>query len=119
MSIAVDGQRKPFRIPLYSIDAVDIGRGHQRGQGALRGAGAGLLVGGALGLAAGAGCGNSFGCPGPGGGAFLLAIPGVAIGGLFGALEAAERWERVPLDQVRQSLGPKVGSARAPGARLP
>jgi hypothetical protein len=104
-TIAVDGQKAPFTIPRYAIDTVDVGRGHQRAKAILRGAGAGLLVGGALGLAAGAGCGDSWGCPGPGGGAVVLGIPGAALGALFGALGGDAGWKRVPVDQVRLNLG--------------
>jgi hypothetical protein len=115
-TIAVDGQRTAFAIPRYAIDAVDVGSGHQTAKGMLRGAGVGALVGAALGFAAGSGCGNAFGCPGPGGGAVVLGIPGAAIGALIGATTGAEHWERVPVDRIRLSFGARPG--RSVGASV-
>jgi hypothetical protein len=40
---------------------------------------------------------------------WVLAVPGALIGGVTGAFNRPDRWEEVPLEQVRLLLGPRSG----------
>ena len=104
---------RPLVIPLASLTRLELygGRGFS-GWNVLRGAGIGVLVGGAVGagigyLTSSEGCGEferSF-CAGVG--AAVLGGAGLVIGAGVGAAVKSDRWEEVPLDQLRVSFAPQ------------
>ena len=102
------------RIPLASVTRFELSRGKSRhaGRGALIGlgigAGGGAIIGAiaevsgeryCIDTCAAAGVLTAFTAIG-------LAIPGLVIGTVAGALIKTDRWEEVPLDRVRVSLAP-------------
>src|SRR5438270_518104 len=109
--LEVAGRPGPLAIPFTAIRRLEASRG--RHSNMLTGLLVGLGVGAAGGAIGGAACGESFLCPGPGGGAvvgaLVFSIPGLVIG----ALTHSERWESVPLSGV--SVSPVRG---APGVTL-
>ncbi len=90
------------------------------GSNARKGAGIGLLVGAATGAVIGLASGDDPSCSGSGWfcwrftaeekaalGAVGLGGLGAVIGLIAGAASGSERWEKVPLDRVRVSVGPQ------------
>lgn len=108
----VEGRAEPLTVPLASVSVLEVHRGRKSrvGRGAL------------IGLAVGAGGGAIIGalatsdsclfdpdpCPaaGAGAGALFFVLPGTVIGAIIGALTRTDRWETVPLDQIRVGLTP-------------
>lgn len=107
------------RYPLSATSRIEVSRGNRSAWRV--GAGAGFLVG-AAGTFALLNQGKSTNpCDssanqdaiGMGGCVGLAAAGGVAgagVGALIGKLFRAEDWQRIPLDRVRVSLGPRVGA---------
>jgi hypothetical protein len=99
-------QEAPVPIPVGSLLKVEVQRGQRRAT--LRGATTGLLVGAGGGaLAGGIGdCGEweQSACILIGAGFFGVA--GLFVGGFIGSLVETDRWEEVPLDQLRVSVMP-------------
>ncbi len=102
-------------LPLTSVASLDISRGKrsQFGRGALIGLGVGVAGGGILGLVGGLASDHCIDDPNPCPGAFaawgaiLGILPGLVVGGVAGAITKADRWEEIPLDRLRVSLGPQ------------
>jgi hypothetical protein len=104
-SITVDSAAVPYA----AISRVEVyrGIGGRGGTGAMIGAAAGFLVGFAIGTAKGASPDAQWGLIGGIVGAPILGLVGLAVGAAF----PVERWDEVPLDQLR-------GSQRLPGGGL-
>ena len=105
----------PVAIPLASVTRLEVSRGQKSRMGL--GAGIGLLGGGSLGYLIssgriGARCsGSSFLVPSPEACIQLATVGGAVVGTLIGLVVGAVfttyRWEEVPLDQLRVSVGPQ------------
>jgi hypothetical protein len=106
-TISDEGHRR-FKVPRQIIEAAEVSRGRaSRGLGAL----AGLTLGASLGaiLGAAAGCEHCFG-PSKGGAALLAGAELGTIGAVVGVLVGGgERWERLPADRIRVTVGPQRG----------
>ena len=107
-TLVVQSNGDTLQVALMNVTRLDVymGRKAQAGAGAVVG---GLVVVVPLAIAA-ATCGASFGCPNGGEAAKVLLIWGTAgafVGALIGAATNTDRWEEVPLDQLRVSLGPQ------------
>jgi hypothetical protein len=121
MLLAPQSRAGPSTIPLASMTALDVswGRVSSAGKGALWGAFAGAFLGGALGaLGAGAGtedcwehssnpCTVWFATIW----AVALGVPALVVGTVAGTLIKTDRWQEVPLDQLR------LGSVPQPDGR--
>ncbi len=101
-------------IPFASMTSLEVSRGKKSNVG--KGLGIGFLAGAALGAAIGFAAGDD--PPGflafsseqkAAAGAILGSLAGGVIGGVVGATGPSERWETVPLDQIRVSLEPRGG----------
>ena len=94
-------------VPRASITRLEVHRG-RKGQAHL-GAAIGAVALGAAGVAVGIAFCEGFECP-KGEGAAVGGGAGVLVGGLLGlgigALTKSDRWEEVPLDQLRVSFAP-------------
>lgn len=108
----IDSNGRAVDVPFGSIDRLDVSRGPRSSlDGALRGAGAGLLAGAATGVLLGFGLGDDSRAAGVElamGLGLVGAGAGAALFGFLGAISPGERWERVPLEGV----GPRVGITR-------
>ena len=104
--------------PWPSITRLEVTRGRKShgGPGAAFGALIGIPLGAVVGLAIYQECvpHGPFGCLfdwGPEysalGGALVGGLGGVVVGALIGATIETDRWEEVPLDQLRVSFGPQ------------
>ncbi len=107
-SLVVQSNGDTLQVALMNVTRLDVYRGRkaQAGTGAVVG---GLAVVVLLAIAA-ATCDASFGCPTAGEAAKPLLIGGAAgafVGALIGAATNTDRWEEVPLDQLRVSFGPQ------------
>jgi len=97
------------------MTALDVSSGHSRHP--WRGAGIGFLAGAAFGTVAGVISCSDGGCTEGGAGywtavsAGFFAASGAVVGAVIGALVKTERWEEVPLDQLRVSFVP-LGEGR-------
>ena len=105
-------------VPRASITRLEVHRG-RKGH-ALLGAGIGAVALGAVGVAAGIEFCESFGsCSTRDEAAALGGGAGVLVGGLMGlgigALIKSDRWEEVPLDQLRVNFAPQRGGRFAFG----
>ena len=97
-------------IPLASVTRLELGMpgGSQAGQGALYGFIIGVFGGSIVGFAA---CENdsyvdvTSACALAG--AVIFGAGGALVGAIVGAMISNTRWEEVPLDRVRVSLGPQ------------
>ena len=101
-------------IPFASMTSLEVSRGKKSNVG--KGLGIGFLAGAALGAVIGFAAGDD--PPGflafsseqkAAAGAILGGLAGGVIGGVVGATGPSERWETVPLDQIRVSLTPRGG----------
>jgi len=96
--------------PLASVTRLEVSqyRKSNCGKGALIGGGIGVAVGALIGAMwteeGDLGCTDRAACVGLG--AAALGVTGGLIGLGIGALSKTERWEEVPLDQLRASLAP-------------
>jgi len=111
LNLQVEDEEEPRLLLREDITALAVSGGRRsRGRGALIGAGTGIALGALIGLAAGddpedVWIGFSAGEKALGAGVLLG-----SIGALIGlAVSPGERWENVPLDDVRVSLGPVPG----------
>ena len=107
-TLVVQSNGDTLQVALMNVTRLDVymGRKAQAGAGAVVG---GLAVVVLLAIAA-ATCDASFGCPTAGEAAKPLLIGGAAgafVGALIGAATNTDRWEEVPLDQLRVSFGPQ------------
>ncbi len=109
-TLVVQSKGDTLQVALMNVTRLDVymGRKAQAGAGAVVG---GLVVVVPLAIMAAALCnGASFGCPTAGEAAKALLIGGAAgafVGALIGAATNTDRWEEVPLDQLRVSFGPQ------------
>ena len=118
--LAAGGPPRVVVVPRQAVTRVDRSGGrHSRGRWTARGAGLGLLAGVAIGLASGA-CADdltalfTFGTCDRGLKAVLGGILGTPTGALIGfAMPPGERWERVPLNQVRSAVRSPSRPAKA------
>jgi hypothetical protein len=99
-------------VPLDSVTRLEVSRGRKShllegiGIGFLAGAGLGALVGAAVDCTQLLGTtSNQASCTGLG--AAAGAASGLLIGAAVGALNKTDRWEEVPLDRLRVSVGPQ------------
>ena len=107
LNLQVEDEEEPRLLPREDITALAVSRGRRsRGWGALIGAGIGIAFGAAMGLGAWKDADDYPGWMESAMRAFFLA----PIGALFGlAMPPGERWEDMPLDNVRLSVGPVPG----------
>ncbi len=111
-TLVVAAPDSTMMFPVVFVMRLEVSRGRKSAVG--RGALIGFLVGAGGGAIAGAaalseGCVDGDGCPALGalvGGAFF-GLVGTGIGAVVGALSKAERWEEVPLDQLRVAFAPQ------------
>jgi len=120
--LSTSGGAAEVPVPRAAIGRMDVSRGRSRGRSALKGAGIGAGIGIATGAILGAALyeesdcaevcilSDSRGDDALLGGA-LGGILGIPIGGIVGALNAGERWQRVPL-QPRIGVTPLRGGLR-------
>ncbi len=107
-TLTVRGTYGTVTCPLGSVTTIEVQRG--RKSSAAKGATVGLLLGAGLGALIGATM-DCWGChPGPVQalqvGLFVGGI-GTGIGAVIGSAFTGERWEEVPLDQLRVSFAPQ------------
>ncbi len=116
----------PVAIPLASVTRLEVSRGQKSRMG--RGAGIGLLGGGLLGYLISSGI-LARGCTGE---SFLIrspeacirvstvggAVVGTLLGLMIGRVITTDRWEEVPLDQLRVSFGPQRDGRLGVGASV-
>ncbi len=115
-NISARGMPNRLAIPLASVTRLEVSRGQTSRMGP--GAGIGLLGGGLLGYLISSGTLGS-GCT-EGGRGFQLtreacigvstvggAVVGTLLGLVVGAVSKTDRWEEVPLDQLRVNFGPQ------------
>ena len=112
--LSVDDRGTELGVPLPSVTLLEVSRGQKSAAG--KGAGIGFLVGAGLGAGVGGVFGAALGegvCSGgcPAAFAGIGALGGGAVGTLIGlgigAASKSERWEEVPLDQLRVSFVPQ------------
>ncbi len=111
LTLAAEGHPSAVVVPRQEVTRIDRSGGrHSRGRWAIRGAGLGLLAGVAIGLAGGNTCTGqlpdilTLGTCSAGTKAAIGALLGVPAGALIGlAVPPGERWESVPLNQVRST----------------
>ncbi len=106
-------------VPVDLVTRLDVRRGRKTNTG--KGAGIGFLLGGVVGAVIGYASYEEcvpqgwFSCIGPNFGPGLVALVGGLVGGLGGGSVGAvigtaietDRWQEVPLDRLRVSLGPQ------------
>ena len=97
-------------IPLASLTRFEVHRGGKSHVGA--GAGYGALAGAVIGVGSAAILCSSNGCAEYTGAVYLVlggggTLAGLLIGSIVGALIKTDRWEEIPLDCLRVSLGPQ------------
>lgn len=100
--LAVEDRGAPLELPLALVRKFEVSRG---GSNALRGA----LIGAGLGLALGAADAlgqNDGDLIGPEVVMAVLGGAGATLGLVIGAMSRSDRWEEVPLDELRVSLMP-------------
>ena len=107
--LAPQSGRGLLALPLESVQRLDVSRGRK----SLAGAGAG--IGGVIGAVSGAVWGAAS-CAEPSFvapeqcaimGGLLVGAGGALLGAVVGALSKTERWQEVPLDQLRVSVVPQ------------
>ena len=117
-SLVVQSNGDTLSVPVNLVTRLDVSRG--RNTNTTEGAGIGFLLGGfvgaVIGLTSYEKCESqgAFSCIGPGGpeiyalgAAVIGGLGGVVVGALIGSAIESERWEEVPLDRLRVSLGPQ------------
>ncbi len=112
-SIIMESNGNVLALPLDSVTKLEVSWGRKTNTG--MGAGIGFLVGGLVGARIGYASYEECSCLGGGVGPETLALVGAVIGGFGGLVTGAligleietDRWEEVPLDRVRVSLGPQ------------
>lgn len=103
-----------LQVPLASVTRLDVHQGRKGnvGKGAIIGTLVGVPTGLALGILYQQACSDSIET----GetclalipiGAVAVGLAGALVGGTIGALIKTDRWEEVPLDQLRVSVGPQ------------
>ena len=118
LTLSLGPGRPPVRIPVASIERLEVARGRRTmaGEGAVVGGFAGAVLGGVAAVALGrALCENASGC-GPSAegvlaGVGLVGAAGAAVGALTGLAIKTDRWERVPVDRVRVNISPAPAGA--------
>ncbi len=129
-TLVVQSNGDTLALPLDSVTRLDVSWGRKTNTG--KGAGIGIL----LGVIAGAFIGGVsyeecvpqgwFSCIGPDFGSEAYAAAGALLGGLGGLMAGAiigtaiktDRWQEVPLDRVRVSLGPQRDGRFGLGASM-
>jgi hypothetical protein len=117
-TLVVETKGHILALPPDSVTKLDVSRGRKTNTGT--GAGIGLLVGGVVGAVIGYASyeecvprGFSFSCIGVDpelyalGGGIIGGLVGGGVGALIGASIRTDRWQEVPLDHVRVSVGPQ------------
>jgi hypothetical protein len=118
LTVSLGSGKPPLRIPLASIDRLEVARGRRRavGEGALVGGLAGAALGGlAVAALAEALCEYDSDCSGSAEG-YLVGIgvfgaAGAGVGALTGLAIKKDRWERLPVDRVRVGIRPAPAGA--------
>lgn len=99
-------------LPLTSVTKLEVSRGRKSlgaGKGALWGSLIGVATGAALGAVAYSEPNDFVHNRGDAAllGAVVLGVPGLVVGTIAGAISKTDRWEEVPLDHLRVSVGPQ------------
>ena len=118
LTVSLGSGRSPVRIPLGSIERLEVARGRRMAakEGALWGGVVGAVLGGLA--AAGIGeamCENATNC-GTSAEGYLVGIgifgaAGAGVGALTGLAFKTDRWVRVPIDRVRVGIKPVPSGA--------
>ncbi len=112
-SLIMESNGNVLALPLDSVTKLEVSWGRKTNTG--MGAGIGFLVGGLVGATIGYASYEECSCLGGGVGPETLALVGAVIGGFGGLVTGAligleietDRWEEVPLDQLRVSFVPQ------------
>ncbi len=115
-TLVVETKGYTLALPLDSVTKLDVSRGRKTNTG--EGAVIGLLVGGVVGAVIGyasyeecVGGWACFGDLGPGvnvaAGGVIGGLGGLVAGAFIGLAIETDRWQEVPLDRLRVSLGPQ------------
>ncbi len=117
-SLVVQSNGDTLSVPVNLVTRLDVSRGRKTNTG--KGAGIGFLLGGVVGAVIGLasyeecesqGAFSCIGDLGPGvnalGGAIIGGLVGLVAGVLIGSATETDRWQEVPLDRLRLSLGPQ------------
>ena len=117
-SLVIQSNGDTLSVPVNLVTRLDVSRGRNTNTG--EGAGIGFLlgavVGAVIGLASYEECESqgAFSCLGPDGpeiyalaGAIIGGLGGLVAGALIGSATETDRWQEVPLDRLRVSLGPQ------------
>ena len=106
VTVAITASGDTARFPLASLTRLEVTRGLKGNAG--RGAGIGFLTGAVIGAAIGASEAGDYctpgGCAALVGGVFGLG--GLVLGAVVGATIKTERWEELPLSQLRVGVAP-------------
>ena len=113
ITIAVEGQPAPVLLPRSAVTKIQLSRGDKRNAG--RGAVYGLVAGALLGLVA-YGPSNAGECCSAPVFAGINGAIGSSVGGLVGAFSKTERWNDVPIDQLR--VGSPARLSHRPGISI-
>ncbi|UCC84511.1 MAG: hypothetical protein JSW46_06175 [Gemmatimonadota bacterium] len=112
--LEVGGRAEPLVLPLASVTNLEVSQGHKSKM--LKGAVLGLLIGGFVGGVSGAAACSGDKCEASAGEMAMYcgaigAVPGLFIGAGVGRMSKTDRWEEVPLDQLRvtTALWPRGG----------
>ncbi len=117
-SLVVQSNGDTLSVPVNLVTRLDVSLGRKTNTG--KGAGTGFLlgavVGAVIGLVSYEECvpQGAFSCLGPDGpevaaaaGAIIGGLGGLVAGALIGSATETDRWQEVPLDRLRVSLGPQ------------
>ncbi len=112
-ALIMESNGNVLALPLDSVTKLEVSWGRKTNTG--KGAGIGFLLGGLVGAIIGYASYEECSCLGGGVGPETLALVGAVIGGfgglatgvLIGSAIETDRWQEVPLDRLRVSLGPQ------------
>jgi hypothetical protein len=118
LTVSLGSGRSPVRIPVASIERLEVARGRRTAakEGAQWGGLVGAVLGGLAVNALGAAlCENARGC-GASAEAHLVGVglfgtAGAGVGALTGLAIKTDRWERVPVDRIRVGMTPVPAGA--------
>ena len=107
--LAAEGQVRPLVLPLADVTRLEVSRGMK--SRAFTGARWGFGIGGLIGMGIGYYSTDDWDEAETQGllGALLGGVAGAVVGGLVGSTMEVERWEEVPIDRLRVSVGTDGG----------
>ena len=117
--LSIDGRAEPISVPISSVSKLEVSAGTK--SNFAKGLGIGFLIGATTGALIGAASGDddpsafmAFTAEEKAVGAGLvLGLAGGLLGGIIGAVNPSERWEAVPVDELRIEPSPHVADAVA------